>query len=183
MWALGRVGRVLARSGALPAVSLFLAEGRERKPTTVRQPLREGCDGAQAKRGQPRQELAVESGFAPLLGWGVRGWEGKQLALALDATTLGQRVGVVGVSGGYRGCAIPGAGRVLLATENQAGRGEWQRLLRQGGAVVARRYVVMVLAARGWYARWLVQRIVRLGWPPLRRINTGGTFRPAKSAR
>ena len=33
------------------------------------------------------------------------------------------------------------------------------------------------------YARWLFQRIVRLGWHPVLRINTGGTFRPAASAR
>jgi hypothetical protein len=29
----------------------------------------------------------------------------------------------------------------------------------------------------------LYRRIVRLGWHPLLRINTGGTFRPAASAR
>ena len=28
------------------------------------------------------------------------------------------------------------------------------------------------------YARWLFRRIVRLGWHPFLRINTGGTFRP-----
>jgi len=48
-------------------------------------------------------------------------------------------------------------------------------------AVVPRRFFVIVLADRGLYARWLFQRIVRLGWHPLLRINTGGTFRPAKS--
>jgi len=32
------------------------------------------------------------------------------------------------------------------------------------------------------YARWLFQRIVRLGWHPVLRINTGGTFRPDASA-
>jgi hypothetical protein len=83
---------VFARSCALTAVSLFLAQGLERKPNTVRQQLREFCYEAKAKRGQPRQELAVESCFAPLLGWVVRWWEGNQLAFAVDATTLGQRV-------------------------------------------------------------------------------------------
>jgi hypothetical protein len=43
------------------------------------------------------------------------------------------------------------------------------------------RFFVIVLADRGLYARWLFQRIVRLGGHPLLRINTGGTFRPAKS--
>ena len=41
--ALWSLGRVLARSCALTAVSLFLAKGLERKPNTVRQQLREFC--------------------------------------------------------------------------------------------------------------------------------------------
>ena len=89
--ALWRVGMVLARSCALTAVSLFVAEGLERKPNTVRQQLREWCYEAKAKRGGPRQELAVESCFAPLLGWVLSWWEGNQLAIAIEATTLGQR--------------------------------------------------------------------------------------------
>jgi hypothetical protein len=63
--ALWSVGMVLARSCALTAVSLFVAEGLERKPNTVRQQLREWCYEAKAKRGKPRQELAVESCVAP----------------------------------------------------------------------------------------------------------------------
>jgi hypothetical protein len=54
-------------------------------------------------------------------------------------------------------------------------------MLRGVRAMVPRRYFVLVLADRGLYARWLFQRIVRLGWHPLLRINTGGTFRPAPS--
>jgi hypothetical protein len=85
--ALWSVGMVVARSGALTAVSLFLAKGLERKPNTVRQQLREGCYEAQAQRGQPRQEVAVETGFAPVLAWVLSWWEGTQLAVAVDATT------------------------------------------------------------------------------------------------
>jgi hypothetical protein len=173
---------VLARSCALTAVSLFLAKGLERKPNTVRQQLREWCYEANAKRGKPRQELAVESCFAPLLGWVLSWWEGHQVAIAVDATTLGQRFVVLVVSVVYRGCAIPVAWTVLPATEKHAWRREWLRMLRQVRAVVPRRYFVIVLADRGLYARWLFQRIVRLGWHPLLRINTGGTFRPAQSA-
>ena len=71
--ALWSLGMVLARSCALSAVSEFLAKGLERKPTTVRQQLREWCYEAKAKRGGPRQELKVESCFAPLLAW-VLNW-------------------------------------------------------------------------------------------------------------
>lgn len=179
--AVWRGGMVLARSCALSAVSAFLAVGLEGKPNTVRQQLREWCYEATAKRGGPRQEVKVESCFAPLLAWVLSGWEGNQLALALDATTLGQRFVVLVVSVLYRGCAIPVAWTVLPATEQHAWRGEWLRMLRQVRAVVPRRFFVIVLADRGLYARWLFQRIVRLGWHPLLRINTGGTFRPAAS--
>jgi hypothetical protein len=181
--ALWSLGMVLARSCALTAVSLFIAKGLDRKANTVRQQLREWCYEAKAKRGGPRQELAVESGFAPLLAWVLSGWEGPQLALAVAATTLGDRfVGLV-VSVLYRGCAMPVAWTVLPATEPPAWRGEWLRRLRQVRAVVPRRFFVLVLAERGLSGRWLFQRIVRLGWHPGLRINTGGTFRPAASAR
>jgi hypothetical protein len=46
---------------------------------------------------------------------------------------------------------------------------------------VPRGWTVIVLADRGLYARWLFRRIVRLGWHPFLRINTGGTFRPEGS--
>src|SRR4029077_20135813 len=59
--ALWSFGMVLARSCALSAVSLFLAQGLERKANTGRQQLREFCYEAKAKRGGPRQELAVET--------------------------------------------------------------------------------------------------------------------------
>jgi Transposase DDE domain len=181
--ALWSMGMVLARSCALTAVSLFVAQGLGRKPNTVRQQLREFCYEAKAKRGGPRQEVQVESCFAPLLAWILRGWEGTQLALAVDATTLGQRFVVLVVSVGYRGCAMPVAWTVLPATEKHAWRGEWLRMLRQVRAVVPSHCFVIVLADRGLYARWLFQRIVRLGWHPVLRINTGGTFRPAQSVK
>ena len=107
VFALWSVGMVWARSCALTAVSLCLAEGLDRKPNTVRQQLREWCYEAKAKRGKPRQELAVESCFAPLLAWVLSWWEGNQLAIAVEATTLGQRFVVLVVSVVYRGCAIP----------------------------------------------------------------------------
>jgi len=80
--ALWSLGMVLARSCALRALSQFLAQGLERKPNTVRQQLRECCYEAQAKRGKPRQEVQVETCFAPLLTWVVSWWQGRQLALA-----------------------------------------------------------------------------------------------------
>ena len=180
--ALWSLGMVLARSCGLSAVSAFLAVGLERKPNTVRQQLREFCYEAKAKRGGPRQEVKVETCFTPLLAWVLSWWAGTQLALAVDATTLGQRFVVLVVSVVYRGCAIPVAWTVLPATEKHAWRGEWLRMLRQVRTAVPRRFFVIVLADRGLYARWLFRGIVRNGWHPVLRINTGGTFRPAASA-
>jgi hypothetical protein len=181
--ALWSVGMVLARSCALSAVATLLAVGVERKANTVRQQLREFCYEAQAKRGAKRQALEVESCFAPLLGWVLRWWEGQQLALATDATALGARFVVLTVSVVYRGCAIPVAWTVLAGNTKQAWRGEWLRMLRQLRPAIPAPWTVLVLADRGLYARWLYQRIVRLGWHPFLRINTGGTFRPQASNR
>jgi hypothetical protein len=147
--ALWSLGMVLGRSCALSAVSEVVAQGLGRKPNTVRQQLREWCYEAQAKRRGPRQELAVATCFAPLGGWVLRWWEGNQVALAVDATTLGQRFVVLVVSVIYRGCAIPVAWTVLPATEKHAWRREGLRMLRQVRAAVPRRLFVIVLADRG----------------------------------
>jgi hypothetical protein len=180
--ALWSVGMVLARSCALSAVSTFLAQGLARQPNTVRQQLRAFGYEARAKRGGPRQALKVETCFAPLLAWVLSWGEGHQLAVALAATTLGQRFVVLVLSVLSRGCAIPVAWTVLPAGEKHAWRREWLSMLRQVRAAVPRRFFVLVLADRGLYARWLFGRIVRLGWHPRLRITVGGTFRPAASA-
>src|SRR2546422_155306 len=177
--ALWSLGMVLARSCPLPAVSAFLATWLGRKEPAVYQQLREFCYETAAKRGPSRCALAVEPCFVPLLAWVVEQWEGTQLALALDATTLGTRFTVLAISVVYRGCAIPVAWTVLPATAKHAWRREWLRMLRQVRRAVPRSWTVIVLADRGLYARWLFRRITRLGWHPVLRINTGGSLRPA----
>src|SRR6266704_2914858 len=153
--ALWSLGMVLARSCALTAVSAFLAPWLGRKENTVRQPLREFCYEAAAKRGTDRCALRVETCFMPLLAWGVSLWQGTQLALALDATTLGTRLTVLVLSVVSRGCAIPVVWVVLSATAKQAWRREWLRMLRQVRRAVPPTWTVIVLADRGLYARWL----------------------------
>jgi hypothetical protein len=153
--ALWSLGLVVARSCALSAVSTLLAQWLDRKANTVRQQLREFCYEAAAKRGAHRQEVVVETCFVPLLKWVLSGWEGPQLALAVDATTLGQRFVVLALSVLYRGCALPVAWTVLPAGKKHAWRREWLRMLRQVRAAVPRRFFVLVLADRGLYGRWL----------------------------
>jgi hypothetical protein len=181
--ALWSLGMVLARSCALTAVRAFLATWLGRTEPAVRQQLREWCYEASAKRGTTRCTLAVEPCCVPLLVWVVDQWEGTQLALALDATTLGTRFTVLAVSVVYRGGAIPVAWTVLAATAKHAWRRECLRMLRQVRRAVPRAWMVLVLADRGLYARWLFRRITRLGWHPFLRINTGGTFRPTGQVR
>jgi Transposase DDE domain len=170
---------VLARSCGLTAVSYLLAQLLGRKPNTVRQQLREFCYEASDKRGQKRQQLEVEACFADLLGWILSWWQGQQLALALDATSLGARFVVLAISVVYRGCAIPVAWKVLRANRPHGWKGEWLGLLRGLRAALPRSLTVIVLADRGLYARWLYQQIMRLGWHPFLRVNAGGKFRPA----
>src|SRR3989442_11147032 len=179
--ALWSLGMVLARSCALSAVSHLLATGMRRKEQTARQQLREWYDDVPRKRGTKRQAVRVETCFAPLLGWVVSWWQGTQLALALDATTLGQRFVVLAVSVVYRGCAIPVAWVILPAGAKHAWRREWLRLLRRLRPAIPPGWTVIVLADRGLYAPWLFRRVPRVGWHPFLRINTGGSFPPAGS--
>jgi hypothetical protein len=116
--------------------------------------------------------------FAPLLGWMVSWWQGTHLALASDATTLGQRVVVLAVSVVYRGGAIPVAWVLLPAGAKRAWRREWLRLLRRLRPAIPPGWPVSVLADRGLYAPWRFRRITRLGWHPFWRVNLGGSCRP-----
>lgn len=177
--ALWSFGMVAARSCALTAVSVLLAAVLQQQENTVRQRLREALYDASAKRGRQRRALAVRSCFVPLLRWVLARWKGTHLALALDATSLGDRFVVLAISVVYRGCAIPVSWVVLPAGQKRAWRGEWLRLLRELRPAVPRPVTVIVLADRGLYAPWLFRRIVRLGWHPMLRVNLGGMFRPA----
>ena len=177
------LGMVLSRSCALPAVSLWWATTKGQRLGTVRQRLREWCYPAERKRGSQREALAVEACFPALLAWIVASWSGKRLALALDATTLGDQFVVLAISVVYRGCAIPVAWSVVAAGQKQAWRPEWERLLGLLRGTAPADWTVIVLADRGLYARWLFTTIVGLGWHPFLRVNLGGTFRPAHEAR
>jgi hypothetical protein len=180
--ALWSLGMVLARSCALTAVSVYLALLLKRKENTVRQQWREWGDEAHAKRGDQRQALVVADDFAPLWRWVLRRWQGTPLALALDATTLGTRCTVLAIRVVDRGCAMPVAWTILPANQPEAWRRHWRRRLRQLRPAIPRGWTVMVLADRGLYAGWRFRRMVRLGWHPFLRLNTGGTFRPDPQA-
>jgi len=175
------LGMILARCCALTTVALYLALFLRQKYHAVRQRLRDFYLEAPAKKGEHRRGLEVRTCFAPLLRWVLRDWEGRQVAVALDASALGALFVVLCVSVVYRGCAIPVAWSVLPAERPGSWKGPWLGLLRCfRGAGPAGRSVV-VLADRGLYAKWLFTGICRLGWHPLLRITGVGKFRPKGS--
>jgi hypothetical protein len=127
------------------------------KAGTVAQRLRAWYLEAQHKSGDQRRDLEVTRCFAPLLRWIVQSLSGSsgQLALALDATSLGERWTVLAVSGLVRGGAIPVAWKVLPAHAKGSWRPHWESLLIHLAGSVPDDWLVVVLADRGLYARWL----------------------------
>src|SRR5579862_8853016 len=83
--------------------------------STVRQRLREWYWDADDKQGLNRQEVDVRVCFAPLAKWVLAHWAGRRVALALDATSLGDRLTILAVSIVYKGCAVPIAWKILPA--------------------------------------------------------------------
>jgi Transposase DDE domain len=171
-------GMVLARSCSVSAVAAHLADLLGQKFDTVKQRLREWYCEATAKTGHHRRQLEVRTCFAPLLRWLLADWPHRQLALALDATTLGTRFTTLAISVLYHACAVPVAWKILPATSKHPWKGEWQRLLRDFRQALPPDWTVIVLTDRGLYAKWLFRAIRARGWHPFMRVNSGGTFRP-----
>ncbi len=171
-------GMVLARSCSVTAVAAHLADLLGQQFDTVKKRLREWYCEASAKAGTHRRQLDVRSCFAPLLRWVLSAWPSDRLALALDATSLGERFVTLAISVLYRGCAVPVAWKILPAGVKHSWKAEWLSLLQQFGRELPAGRTVIVLSDRGLYAKWLYRAIQRQGWHPFMRINTGGTFRP-----
>jgi len=177
--ALWSFGMVLAQSCGLTTVAYTVARLLGKKEGTTRQQLREWCYDKADKRSRHRQDWDVTTCFGPLLAWVLTWWDPaeRRLALAMDATTLGQRFTVLVISVVYRGCAIPVAWRVVAATEKGEWRPHWEALFTSLQGTVPPDWAVLVCADRGLYARWLYRHIASLGWHPFLRINQGGLFR------
>ena len=152
-------------------LSLVLGQGEQ----AVFQRLREWYLNAKQKRGKQRRELDVSRCFASLLGWALRLWksETKQMALVMDATTLGNRWTILTISVVVRSCAIPVAWKVLPGEQEGSWRPYWEDLLTCLQEAVPPGWEVLVLADRGLYARWLWETIQACGWHPFLRINLG----------
>jgi hypothetical protein len=145
---------------------------------------RDAQDKSGAKRGRKRRSLEVALCFAPLLCW-VGAWTAptcRPLALAMAASTLGPRFTIRSISGVVRGGASPVAWRVVEATRAGAWRPHWEALFGSFQGSVPADWTVLVLADRGWYARWLFTTIPALGWHPCLRLNRQGRSRVPASA-
>jgi hypothetical protein len=90
--ALWSFGMVISHSCGLTSVSSSLAMLMGAKENSVRQRIREWYYAKDDKRGEGRCEIEVSSSFVPLLQWVLSWWpvNEKRLALAMDATSLGQ---------------------------------------------------------------------------------------------
>jgi hypothetical protein len=178
--ALWSFGMVMTKACGLTTVAVFLASLLGQKENSVRQRLREWYWDAKDKQGAHRQELDVTPCFAPLVRWVLSWWpaQEKRLALAMDASTLGERFVVLAISIVYRGCAIPVAWVLVPATEPGAWKPHWLALFDHLQDCVPADWTVLVLADRGLYAAWLDERITKPHWHPFLRINGGGKFRP-----
>jgi hypothetical protein len=176
--ALWSFGIACTRSSGRSTVATFLALLLSQPLANLEQRLYEWCLDSSDKAGAKRTHLELSSCFVPLLRWVVSLWQGEQIALAIDASSLNERFVVLAVCVVYRGCGIPVAWSILPAQKKRAWRREWLRLLRHLRPALPPTWTVLVLADRGLYARWLFRRIVRLQWHPFLRIKQGCTFRP-----
>jgi hypothetical protein len=183
--ALYSFGTVVAQSCGISSIACLLSGLVGQSEETVRQRLRESLYEAEAKRGDKRQAIEVSTCFAWLLRWIMQWWapDERRMALALDASTLGQRFTVLVISVLYRGCALPVAWVVLPATKTGAWMPHWKRLLCSLREVLPQDWLVIVLTDRGLYSKTLYQAIRRNGWHPLMRINAQGLCRPSGQPR
>jgi hypothetical protein len=175
---------VISQSCGLTTVSSCLALLVGVKQNSMRQRLREWYYAKENKRGAGRCEVEVEQSFVPLLRWVLSWWPAheKRLALAMDATSLGQNLVVLVISVVYRGCAIPIAWRVLPAIEKGSWKEPWLDLFSHFEGIIPNDWMVIVLADRGLYAKWLWEAIRKCNWHPFLRINSRFFFRPQESS-
>src|ERR687886_762245 len=158
--ALWSLGLILAHSCDLTTVATVLAYLLARSERTTREQLRDWYREAPAKhgakRGRKRRTLDVATCFPSLLRWVVAWWDPAcpQLALAMDASTLGQRFTILTIRVVVRGCAIPVAWNVVEATRTGAWRPHGITLFEALDGCIPADWTVLVLADRGLYARW-----------------------------
>ncbi len=105
------------------------------------------------------------------------------MALAMDASPLGQRFTILSICVVIRGCAIPVAWKIVAASRAGAWRPHWLALFEALDGAIPADWKVIVAADRGLYAKWLCSTITARGWHPLLRINRQGKYCPQGASR
>lgn len=166
-------GMVMTRSSSLTQVSNFIAQVNGEKPNTVRQRLKEWYQEAKAKKGKKRRSLDVRSCFSPLLKWVISllPQNISQIALAFDATSIGEKFVVLSINILLAGCGIPIAWCIVKASEPGSWKPYWQELIDKLKESIPKTFAVIAEADRGLYASWMYAMIVDAGWHPFLRIN------------
>src|SRR4051812_18167538 len=174
--ALWVLGAVLAQGACQAAVLAALLPWAPYH--ALRQRLREWLlDGAD--KACPRAaQVDVERCFAPLLRWVLAWWQGRELALAVDAAAHRGDVVALVVSVLYRGSAIPVAWAVLPGNVPGAWLGPILRLLRRLRPAAPPGRTVLAPADRGLWSPRLRRRLRRLGWHPPPRLQRRTTIAP-----
>lgn len=172
-------GMVMTKSSSLTQVSEFIGAVNNEKPNTVRQRLKEWYQEEKAKKGDKRRTLDVSRCFASLLLWVISllPQNIQQIALAMDATSIGDKFTVLSINILLAGCGIPVAWCIVNATEPGSWKPHWQKLITDLKETIPPDQKVIVTADRGLYADWLYSLIVAAGWHPFLRINHQGTYR------
>lgn len=174
-------GTLLAHSACEGAILAALAPLGKRD--TLRQRLRDLFRAGADKRVPCQCDWQVAHCFAPLLRWLLSWWHATHLALALDATTHGDRVVVLAVSVLYRGTALPVAWHVLPANQQGEWIPHWVRLLALLAPAVPASMRIVVFTDRGLWSPRLWQAIRAQGWHPVMRVRTDCTFAPTGGRR
>jgi hypothetical protein len=137
---------------------------------TLRQYLREWLKDGADKAAPCRTQVEVEACFAPLLRWLLQGWVGRELVLAIDATTHGDELTALVISVLYRSRALPVAWHILPGNQPGGFIAPLVALLQALQPAVPRRLRVLVLADRGLWSPTLYRQIKAQRWHPLMRV-------------
>jgi hypothetical protein len=166
---------VLTQAATLAAVALQLAAIAGQRFNAVRQRIRE-------LYRPPRAELAFDPAACcgPLLRWITAGWTDKRIALALDASNLGDRFTVLAASIVYRGIGLPVAWTIKAGkTPTGSWNPIWKTLLGRVKAALGDGWDIYVLTDRGMESATLFRTIRNAGAHPMMRVKAGNRFRPA----
>jgi hypothetical protein len=144
----------------------------------LRQYLREGLYNGADKASPSHHDLVVTLCFAPLLRWVLAWWEDTSLPLAIDVTYQRDRLMVLAICVLYRGTAIPGGWKVVVANQKGAWTPHFIRLVDLVVPAVPETMTVLVLLDAGLRSPELWRHISAQGWHPMVRLQLTDTFRP-----